>query len=353
MGYILLAIFLFGILIAVHELGHFLAARLCGVRVLEFSIGMGPALWQRSRNGTDYSLRLFPIGGYCAMEGEDEASDRPDALNNQSPWKKCLIFAAGAGMNFLTGFLIVLLLYANAEGFYTPTIVSFSPEFENPNQSLQVGDTLWKIDGKRVFVVSDVSLLLSHLPDEPVELVVERDGEKIRIPDFPLQKGEYSNVDGERYTGYGFQIYGILKATPLVRLQVSWYNTLSFVQTVWISLLDLVTGIVGLEDMSGPVGIVDTISDVGEQSESTKDALFNIFYLAALIAVNLAVMNLLPLPALDGGRIFFLLVNGLAMLLVRRQIPAKYEGYIHMAGLVLLLGFMVLVTYQDILRIFA
>lgn len=352
MIYVLAAILIFGILIAVHELGHFLAARACGVRVNEFSIGMGPAILKKQKGETLYAWRLFPVGGYCAMEGEEEDSDDPAALNNQSFWVKLVIFAAGAIMNFLTGLLIILVLYAGAKAFYTPTITGFAEGCPLQSESgLQVGDRLLSVDGERIYVYNDVGMLFSRNSSGVFDLVVRRDGEKVSLTDFPMERGEYISSDGSTYTGFGIY-FGAEKADFGDRLRYSWNNAVDFVRIVRLSLQMLLRGEAGLSDMSGPVGIVSTMTEVGEQSASVRDAVDNIAYLAALIAVNLAVMNLLPLPALDGGKIFFLVLNAIGMRLFHRQIPAKYEGYIHFAGLVILLGLMVIITFHDVWKLF-
>ena len=351
-GYILVAILIFGILIAVHELGHFLAAKACGVTVNEFSIGMGPALWKKQKGDTLYALRAIPCGGFCAMEGEDEDSDDPHALNHQGFWPRLLIFAAGAFMNFVAGFVILLVLYSNAQAFYDPTITAFADGCPLQSESgLQVGDTLLSIDGERVYMYSDVGLLLGLNHDGTFDLVVRRNGEKVTLRDFPMEKASYTDQNGSAYTGYGL-LFGVKEATVGDRIANSWNNTLDFVRLVRLSLKMLVTGEAGLRDLSGPVGIVSTMTEVGEASESFGAAVENIAYLAALITVNLAVMNLLPLPALDGGKILFLVVNAISMALIKKQIPAKYENYIHFAGLVLLLALIALVTFSDVRKLF-
>lgn len=350
--YILVAILIFGILIAVHELGHFLAAKACGVTVNEFSIGMGPALWKKQKGDTLYALRAIPCGGFCAMEGEDEDSDDPHALNHQGFWPRLLIFAAGAFMNFVAGFVILLVLYSNAQAFYDPTITAFADGCPLQSESgLQVGDTLLSIDGERVYMYSDVGLLLGLNHDGTFDLVVRRNGEKVTLRDFPMEKASYIDQNGSAYTGYGL-LFGVKEATVGDRIANSWNNTLDFVRLVRLSLKMLVTGEAGLRDLSGPVGIVSTMTEVGEASESFGAAVENIAYLAALITVNLAVMNLLPLPALDGGKILFLVVNAISMALIKKQVPAKYENYIHFAGLVLLLALIALVTFSDVRKLF-
>ena len=351
MVYILAAILVFGVLIAVHELGHFMAAKACGVRVNEFSIGMGPALWKKQKGETQYSLRLFPVGGFCAMEGEEEDSDDPAALNNQGFWAKLLSFAAGAAMNFIAGLLIILALYAGAKAFYEPVITGFADGCPLESaEGLQTGDRLLRIDGERVYMYSDVRLLLGLNKTGVFDLVVERNGEKVTLTDFPMSPQTYTGQNGESYTSYGLY-FGAEEATLGRKLSYTWNNAVDFVRMVRLSLQMLVTGEAGVKDLSGPVGIVSTMTQVGEQSGSARAAVENIAYLAALIAVNLAVMNLLPLPALDGGKIFFLVINAVGMLLFKKQIPAKYENYIHFAGLVLLLALMAVITFSDVWKL--
>lgn len=351
MVYILAAILVFGVLIAVHELGHFMAAKACGVRVNEFSIGMGPTLWKKQKGETQYSLRLFPVGGFCAMEGEEEDSDDPTALNNQGFWAKLLIFAAGAAMNFIAGLLIILVLYADAQAFYVPVVAGFADgcPLESAD-GLQEGDRLLRIDGEKVYVYSDISLLMGLNKTGAFDLQIERNGEVITLRDFTMERREYTDQNGKAYTGYGLY-FGAEEATLGRKLSYSWNNAMDFARLVRLSLQMLVTGQAGVKVLSGPVGIVSTMTQVGEQAATTRAAVENIAYLAALIAVNLAVMNLLPLPALDGGKIFFLVINAVSMQLFKKQIPAKYENYIHFAGLILLLALMAVITFSDVWKL--
>ena len=351
MVYILAAILVFGVLIAVHELGHFMAAKACGVRVNEFSIGMGPALWKKQKGETQYSLRLFPVGGFCAMEGEEEDSDDPAALNNQGFWAKLLIFAAGAAMNFIAGLLIILVLYADAQAFYVPVVAGFADGCPlESTDGLQEGDRLLRIDGEKVYVYSDISLLMGLNKTGAFDLQIERNGEVITLRDFTMERREYTDQNGKTYTGYGLY-FGAEEATLGRKLSYSWNNAMDFARLVRLSLQMLLTGQAGVKDLSGPVGIVSTMTQVGEQAATTRAAVENIAYLAALIAVNLAVMNLLPLPALDGGKIFFLIINAVSMQLFKKQIPAKYENYIHFAGLILLLALMAVITFSDVWKL--
>lgn len=236
MVYILAAILVFGVLIAVHELGHFMAAKACGVRVNEFSIGMGPTLWKKQKGETQYSLRLFPVGGFCAMEGEEEDSDDPAALNNQGFWAKLLIFAAGAAMNFLAGLLIILALYAGAQAFYEPVVVGFADGCPVESaEGLQTGDRILRIDGERVYVYSDIGLLLGLNKTGVFDLVVERSGEKVTLRQLPMEQRTYTDRNGKLYTGYGLY-FGTAEATLGRKLSYSWNNAVDFVRLVRLSL---------------------------------------------------------------------------------------------------------------------
>ena len=352
--FVVIAILIFGILIALHEFGHFLAAKVFGVPVLEFSVGMGPLIWQRQIKETDYSLRLLPIGGYCAMEGEEEDSENPRALNHQKLWKQLIIFVAGTAMNFLTGLVILLCLYAGAEAFYTTELVSFSDGFpyEGPD-GVMVGDRIYAINDERIYLRSDVDTILQYKSrGDRMDLVVLRDGEKLART---LEKQTYTDESGQEYRAFGFTFGGIEKATPLLRIQYAWYNALDYVRLVRLSLQMLISGVAGVKDLSGPVGIVSTISEIGQETEAQQGlaaALEDVFFFGALIAVNLAVMNLLPLPALDGGKVLVLFVNAISLLLLKRKIPTKLETAVNAAGFVALMGLMLFVTFHDIAKLF-
>ncbi len=359
MLYILIAIVIFGILIALHEFGHFITAKLLGVRVNEFAIGMGPLLWSTTKGETQYSLRAIPIGGFCAMEGEDEATDDPGSFSNKPGWKKFIVLVAGSFMNFLTGLVLLLVVYSQAVGFVTPVIAGFMDGFPNEGaDGLMVGDRILSVNGERIYTKTDIDLFFERAGGEAMDLVVLRDGEKIVLDDFPLIPRAY-DYEGETRMMYGLT-FAVEEATPLVRIQQSWYTSLDMVRMVRLSLVDLFTGKAGVKDMSGVIGIMDVMGQAGEEGAQAAaesggspflGALMSILNLSAFIAINLAVMNLLPIPALDGGRIFFLVVNWLFTLVTRRKLDPKYEGYVHMAGFVLLLLLMVVVAFNDVVRI--
>ncbi len=347
--YIVLAIFIFGILILVHELGHFIAAKLLGVQVNEFSIFMGPKIVQKHGKETLYSLRCLPIGGYCAMEGEDEDTGNPRAFTAKSWWRRLIILAAGSAMNFLAGFLAVVALNATAAGFYAPVITGFD-EGCPLEGTLAVGDEIWSIDGSRIYLYSDISTLLSRGDDTVYDLVVIRNGEKVALNNVTMERRDYV-VDGQTVNRYGLT-FGVEEKTALGVVKNAWYTAIDFVRMVVWGLQDLVSGAVGLRDMSGPVGIVQVMSETGESSTSTAAGVSNVVYLGAFIAVNLAFMNMLPLPALDGGRVFCLLVTTVIEKVSRRKVDPKYERYIHATGMVLLLGLMAVITLSDVVKLF-
>ncbi len=347
--YILIGILVFGILIASHEFGHFITAKACGVRVEEFSVGMGPALWKKQKGETLYALRCIPIGGYCAMTGEDSASEDPRAFTNQKPWKRILILCAGAAMNFLFGLLVIFFIYISAQGFYVPVLNGFMEgcPYEVAD-GLQAGDQFWSIDGHRIYNTQDVGTFLSR-GGETYDIVMIRNGEKVKLDDYRMVPLVYDDPEHEYF---GFYLgNGVERATFGKKLQHTWDTTMQFSRTVWMSLGDLIHGRVAVKELSGPVGIVDYMAETGEQAASLSDGLYNVFYFTAFITVNLAIMNMLPIPALDGGHIFTLLLSWVYEKIRGRKPDPRIEGYIHYVGLILLLGLMALVFFNDIVRI--
>lgn len=334
---ILLAVLIFGAIIMIHELGHFLTAKAVGIAVPEFSIGMGPKLFQFTRGETDYTLRLFPIGGYVAMEGEDEQSTDMRAFCNKKPAQKILVIAAGAAMNLLLGLLIMLGIVCSRP-VVTSTQVSYFDPAAVSSEKLQLGDEIIKINDYKVHTANDLIYAFVDVGTKPVQMTVRRNGEIIKIADVPFA---YEQIEGQTIVKLDFKVQGV-KKTPLLVLKESWYMTTGVVKQVWSSFGKLITGQFEMNQLSGPVGVTQMIGEVA----STKDY-SNIFLMVAFITINIGIFNLLPLPALDGGRLLFLFLE----LLRGKPVAPKYEGYVHAAGLFLLMGLMLIVTFNDIVRL--
>ena len=338
---IVLAILAFGMLVIVHEFGHFITAKRGGVQVNEFWIGMGPTLLKKEYNGTLYCLKLLPFGGACVMEGEDEESESEHAFGKASLPRRMLIVAAGALMNFLVGFLIVLaVIQPNGPngGYIVSTLDSVDPASTAAAAGgLQAGDEILEVDGYNILMRSDFEVALARGADTTYEVVVRRDGEKITLPAVTLAP----TIEGEG----GRKMIGLTFAEQPdsigMHINMAVRTALNYARLVWVSLGMLVSGQVGVDQLSGPVGVAEVMATTASYSIAA------FLQLVAFISINLGVMNLLPLPALDGGRLVFLILEGIR----RKPVPAKYEGYIHAAGLMLLLALMVYVTGQDILRL--
>ena len=310
---------------------------------------MGPRILHWGKGETEYSLRLLPIGGFCAMEGEDGSSEDPRSFTSKAPWKRAIILAAGAFMNFLTGLAILIVIYATAGGFRTMEITGFVDGCPLEG-TLLVGDVIEKIDGDNIYIFSDFSMLTERAGEGPMDLTVRRDGKTVELQQVDMVKREYQ-VDGETRKIYGITFGATEEKTPLTLLKNAWYTSVDFARMVKMGLVDLLTGAVGVKDLSGPVGIVDAVQETGSSAASTMDGILNVLYFGAFIAVNLAVMNMLPIPALDGGHIFSLLVIWVIESISKKKVDPKYEAYIHAAGLVLLMGLMVFVTFNDIVKL--
>jgi regulator of sigma E protease len=346
---ILFAILIFSFLIFVHELGHFLTAKLSGVQVNEFAIFMGPAIWKKQKGETLYSIRTIPIGGYCAMEGEDSDTDNPRSFQKAVWWKRLAILLAGAAMNFIAGLLLIAIVFAPAEGFVAPVVDSFTDYCTIDGENgLQVGDRFVEVDGEKIYLHSDLSMMLSLNPGDYHDIVVERNGQLVELKNFYLERHEVTDEHGNKSMLLGFS-FGTVDATLGNRLGFIWNTATGWVRSVRLSLQMLLTGKAGLADMQGPVGIVGTMTDVATSSETTLDAIMNLLYFGAFIAINLAVMNLLPIPALDGGRAVALLLTTAIEAVTHKKLNPKYEGYVHAAGMLLLLGLMAVILLKDVI----
>lgn len=349
---VIFAILLFSMLIFVHELGHFVAAKLSGVQVNEFAMFMGPAIFKKKVGETLYSIRCIPIGGYCAMEGEDEDSDNPRAFGRAKWWKRLIILIAGAAMNFLTGLLIFGILYLPGNQIVVPEINEFTECcIFNTEEGLRLGDEILELDGEKIYVNNDISLILDLHPGFYHDVVVMRDGQRLEFEDLQMAH-THVNEDGQEYFHYGFAFGRVKEVGFIGKLDFVWRMSIDTVRTVRMSLQMLLSGQAGLQDMTGPVGIVQIMSETAENAPTTMDALMNMLYFGGFLAINLAVMNLLPIPALDGGRVVALLLTTGIEAVTKKKINPKYEAYIHGAGMVLLLALMAFVFFKDIFMIF-
>ncbi len=373
--YILIAILVFGFLILIHEAGHYVAARIFHVKVYEFSIGMGPRLvsYTSKKTGIEYGLRAIPLGGFVSMEGElsvpeeqekasepEEKAEEPSnaqraadtapgqadagALAEKPAWQRLIVHAAGAAMNLLFGFLAALIL-TTIQPIGGTTVADFDVKIENAEvhsweQGLQAGDTILRVNGKRVYISDQLSYEITHQggEEEPLKLTVLRDGEEIELlVSFPKQASQ-----GITFGICDFRVYREEKTVGSV-VKHTFHKSCYLMTMVWESLIDLVTGKYSFSAVSGPVGTATVISDAAKNYGPDM-----VLYLAALISVNLGIFNLLPLPALDGGHIFYTLCE----LITRRRLPPKVIGVIDLVGLFLLLGLMVVVTFKDIFALF-
>ncbi len=387
---IIAAILVFGIVIAVHEFGHFAMAKWSGIQVNEFSIGMGPTLWKKIYKGTQYSVRAFPIGGFVAMEGEespesqqaqrgeaasaneaapqstaapytpasyDEIPTEPEAPSGYvSPipleertgvsfddvpvYKRCITVAAGAVMNFVLGFVVLFILVNMQDSITSRVIYGFEENALCEQTGLQVNDEIIAVNGRTCFVANDIVYELSRTENASADFTVLRDGEEVLLENVQFDTG--TNEDGSSYMQMNFIVYGLEK-TPLNVLEEAVRYELYYSRLILSSLVDLVTGRESINNLSGPVGIVSAIGTAASYG------LEDLLSLLALITVNLGVFNLLPLPALDGGKLVFLVFEGIT----GKPVPSKIQGMVNMIGLFLLLALMLFVTYNDMLRLIA
>ena len=383
------AVFVFSAVIAIHEFGHFMVAKLCGVQVNEFSIGMGPVLCKWVRKGTQYSIRALPVGGFVALEGEEspeskQAEERsnpsaadggsspsrgakadagkPDLpplsgevaepigsdgevspsgipLNEAPVWQRALIMLAGAGMNFVLGFVVMaILITAQSEPITSKVLYQVEENALCGQTGLQAGDKILAVNGRRCFVANDILYELMRTEDYTADFTVLRDGKKVELPG--VQFDTWQDDKGETHMSLGFTVYGI-KKTPLNVLKEAGNSVLYYGRIIFASLSDLLRGRESINDLSGPVGIVTAIGQAA--SYGWQDLL----EMLALITVNVGIFNLLPFPALDGGKVVFLLIEGVT----GHAVPEKIQSGLTVAAFALLFGLMIFATYNDILRL--
>ena len=340
---IILAILIFSFIVFFHELGHFLLAKKNGVDVDEFAIGMGPVLYSREYRGTRYAVRIFPIGGFCAMGEDEEATDSPGNFNNKSVWARISVIAAGPIFNFILAYVFAVILTAMI-GYDRPVVGAVENGYPAAYAGLMEGDRIEKMGDKKIRIFREVSIYNQFHQGEDVRITYSRDGEEYTVTLSPKEDEELG------YARLGITSEGYRKAGVLKSLQYGAYSVNYWISTTLESLKMLVTGKVSVNNLTGPVGIVDVVDDTYQESKSYGNfvVLVELLNIAIMLSANLGVMNLLPLPALDGGRLVFLFVEAVR----RKRVPPEKEGYVHMVGIALLMALMVFVMFNDIRRVF-
>ena len=362
------AVFAFGVMILFHEAGHFVCAKLSGIQVNEFSIGMGPALFKKIIKGTQYSLRLLPIGGFVAMEGEDSAeadaaqkqaqarrdAERPPEeddydpippeqrtgrpFNEVSVARRFITVAAGAAMNFVLAFLVILALVCRQDALTSRIVYSIEEGALCGQTGLQPEDEILAVNGRTCYVADDIVYELSRTENYTADFTVRRGGETLELKN--VQFDTWQDDSGSTHMALNFVVYG-LKKTPLRVLKETFNYERYYGRIVFSSLADLVRGRGSINDLSGPVGIVSAIG------QAASYGLDDFLTLLALLSVNLGIMNLLPLPALDGGKLVFLIWEGIT----KKPVPSKVQEYTSILGFALLFALLLFATYNDIIRL--
>lgn len=348
---IIIAVVIFSLIITIHEFGHFIAAKANGVKVNEFAIGMGPAIFKKKKGETLYAIRIFPIGGYCAMEGENTDSADGRAFCQKAVWRRMIIVVAGVFMNMILGLILLMIQTGTSDAIVTTTISKFEENALSHKTGLEVGDEIIAINGMRIFTSTDMSFKFMNDEDGVYDMVVVRDGQRVSLKDVKLSTSV--GEDGKEVAHYDFWVVpGEVNFRSIV--SQSFKQTATDARLIYISIADMIKGKYSLKDMSGPVGIVDSIGEVieSERDEETgkidlKSLMDSILYLSSFITINVGVFNLLPLPALDGGRFIFLIIEAIR----RKPVPPEKEGLVHTVGLAALLLLMVVITVSDITKL--
>ncbi|MBQ3816683.1 MAG: site-2 protease family protein [Clostridia bacterium] len=330
----IIAVLLFLVLIIIREFGHFLAAKIMGVRVNEFAVGFGPKLFSKKIGETVYAVNLIPLGGYCAMEGEDSESEDTRAFCNKKAWKRFIIVVMGATFNLILGFVIVACILMPTKKFSSTVVAKFDDNAISYETGLRENDRIYSVNGRKIFTVYDLSYAFTNIDDGKIDITVIRNGKKVNLKDVTFTT---TKENGISYLDVDFYVYGIEKTFGSFIVQTG-KTSISYCVVIWRSLIDLISGKYGISAMSGPVGVTVAIGNAARQN------LMNILPIMALITINLGIFNLLPLPALDGGRLLFIIIE----MILRKPVPQKYEAIVHTVGFFMLLAFMLFITAKDI-----
>lgn len=335
---ILASLFVFGTIIFIHELGHFAVAKFSGIKVNEFAVGMGPTIFKFQKGETTYALRLFPVGGFVSMEGEDEDSPDERSFNRAPISRRIMTVMAGGVMNLLLGFIVLIVLVCNQNAITSRTVAEFSADASTQASGLQIGDEIVAVNGRRCFIADDLVYEFVRTQDGTADLTVVRNGQHQTLENVQFQTVD--NSGGTKSIMIDFKVLPIQKTVGTVLKEAGLW-TCSLARLVFLSLIDLVTGRVAVSSLSGPVGVVTAIS------QAVTYGWDSLAMILALITINLGVFNLMPFPALDGGRLFMLIIEAIR----RKPIPEKYQMVINTAGFVLLIGLMLFVTFNDVAKL--
>ena len=349
---LILAIIAFCVIIIIHEMGHFFAAKACGIKVDEFSLGMGPRIFVKRGKETLYTIKLLPIGGSVQM-GEDEESSDPRSFRNKPVWQRIIVLVAGPLMNLILGVIICAIALIVSGRIVTSEIGGFRGDEPVSSQFLQAGDEIVEINGLSIWSSMDISYALQNNAQKAsdnaefitYDFKVRRDGEIVTLNNvkFAASPGENGK------TGVVLDFYVIAHKTDFGNVFVySFKEAATYGRLVWISLIDLISGTYGLNDLSGPVGVVSAITQTASASADMRINFTNLLSMIALITINLGIFNLLPRPALDGSRILFLIIE----LFRRKPMKPEHEGLVHFIGFAALMILMVVVTFNDIVKLF-
>jgi len=349
MIYAIAAILIFGILIMIHELGHFSVARWCGVHIDEFSIGMGPKLLQKKtkKQGTLFSLRLLPIGGYVSMKGENEEVEGEDSFTGKKVWQRMAVVVAGALMNLILGFIIVFIIVCLSKDLLASTTIHSFVEgaTSNSEAGLREEDTVIKVNNIFVYTGEELTYEVMNQGNKPVDLTVIRNGEKIVLEDVVFPQFEDQGIV---FGDCDFKVWAVDDPGFFQLVRITWHRSVSLVKMVWDSLFNLITGRFSVSAVSSPIGVTSAVKDTIEGSGwSAMQILQYVLNITAVISINLGVFNLIPFPALDGGRFLFLMIEGI----FRKPISREIENKINVIGIVLLMALMLVVVLKDIIML--
>lgn len=351
---IIVSLLVFSILVVVHELGHFMLAKKNGIKVEEFAIGMGPILFKKQHGETLYSLRALPIGGFCRMLGEDGEAEDEKSFSSKSVLARISVIVAGPMMNFIFAFVLVLLLLG-ANGYIEPVVTKLSDGYSAQEAGLKTGDKIVKIDGQSVLVYNDLQMIMLGQTGEEIEVVVKRGAEKLSYqitPKISPETGGYIlGFTPEFKSGlFAKPVEGISRASVIDTMKNSFNTMIFYVKSTVVGFVRIFSFQVSKDEISGPIGIIQVMGDYYESGikDSVFSAVKNMASLAALLSANLGALNLFPIPAMDGGRLVFLILEGIR----RKPINPEKEGMIHFAGFVLLMAFMAFIAFNDVSRIF-